>query len=398
MPVAISYPLYFAVTLAAALVFVIALILLAEILASFLRVRPSRHAASGPLRMAILMPAHNEALVIEETLSRLKPQLRPGDRLIVIADNCDDQTGRIAEKAGAEVIYRDEPALRGKGYALDFGIRHLAAAPPEAVIILDADCYAEPGALHKIAALAVAEQRPVQARYDLEPPPGKTSDYLATASLAWSVKNYVRPLGLRNLGLPCQLMGTGMAFPWEVISKAKLQTANIVEDIALGLELAEAGKAPLFMPEARVVSRFPESTEGQHTQRARWERGHLSVIARQVPPLLLQALKSGNLNLFVLASDIAVPPLTFLLFATVAAAVVSGAVALFGGWFTPLVLSLLAAGFLASAIALAAYRLGQSNYFLNIFRRMPAYAVSKLTLYAAAFSGKPIGWIRSRRD
>jgi cellulose synthase/poly-beta-1,6-N-acetylglucosamine synthase-like glycosyltransferase len=193
-------------------------------------------------------------------------------------------------------------------------------------------------------------------------------------------------------------MGTGMAFPWEVISKAKLQTANIVEDIALGLELAEAGKAPLFMPEARVVSRFPESTEGQHTQRARWERGHLSVIARQVPPLLLQALKSGNLNLFVLASDIAVPPLTFLLFATVAAAAVSGAVALLGGWFTPLVLSLLAAGFLASAIALAAYRLGQSNYFLNIFRRMPAYAVSKLTLYAAAFSGKPIGWIRSRRD
>jgi hypothetical protein len=224
MLVGISYLLFFAVTLAAALVFVIALFLLVEILASFLRGSSQRHAASGPVRLAILMPAHNEALVIEETLRRLMPQLQHSDRVIVIADNCNDQTGVIAESAGAEVIYRDEPALRGKGYALDFGIRHLAGAPPEAVIVLDADCYAVPGALHKIAALAVAEQRPVQARYDLETPPGAsgTTDYLATASLAWSVKNYVRPVGLRKHGLPCQIMGKVMEFPWEIISKEEL--------------------------------------------------------------------------------------------------------------------------------------------------------------------------------
>ncbi|HKJ61724.1 MAG TPA: hypothetical protein VKA94_06970, partial [Hyphomicrobiales bacterium] len=64
----------------------------------------------------------------------------------------------------------------------------------------------------------------------------------------------------------------------------------------------------------------------------------------------------------------------------------------------PLLLSLLAGAFLASAIALSAWRLGQSNYFLKIIRRVPAYALSKLTLYASAFSGKPMGWIRSRRD
>ena len=35
------------------------------------------------------------------------------------------------------------------------------------------------------------------------------------AEFAWRVNNWVRPLGLAALGLPCQLMGTGMAFPWD---------------------------------------------------------------------------------------------------------------------------------------------------------------------------------------
>lgn len=389
--------LSFFITLAAGVAFLLTMVFLAEILSSFLSATAIRITRPKAIRSAILMPAHNEALIIAETLRRLKPQLHPRDRIIVIADNCDDQTGQIAEEAGAEVIYRNEPGLRGKGYALDFGIRHLADAPPDAVIILDADCFTEPDTLEQIAANAVNTGHPVQARYDLAPPSGKPNNYISIASLAWSIKNYVRPLGLHNLGLPCQLMGTGMAFPWEVISNANLSTDNIVEDIALGLELADTGKAPLFLPEARVVSTFPESTEGQRTQRARWERGHLNIITRQVPPLLFRALKSVNLNLFVLAADIAIPPLTFLLF-IITATTFAGTLTLFaGGWTLPLLLSLLAGAFLAAAIGLSAWRLGQGNYLISIFRHIPVYALSKLSLYAAAFSGKPISWIRSRR-
>lgn len=389
--------LSFFITLAASVAVLLTGFLLAEILASYRSAAAIRIPHDEAIRTAILMPAHNESLIIGETLRRLKPQLQPQDRLIVIADNCDDQTGQIAEEAGAEVIYRNEPALRGKGYALDFGVRHLADLPPDVVIILDADCFAEPGTLQQIAAHAANTGHPVQARYDLAPPPGKPNDYLSIASLAWSIKNYVRPLGLHNLGLPCQLMGTGMAFPWDVISRANLHTDNIVEDVALGLELAESGEAPHFLPEARVISTFPESTDGQRTQRARWERGHLSIIARQVLPLLFRALKSVNLNLFVLAADIAIPPLTFLLFIITGTTFAGALTVLLGGWTLPLLLSLLAGALLVSAIGLSAWRLGRSNYLMNIFRHIPVYALSKLSVYAAAFSGKPISWIRSRR-
>ena len=87
------------------------------------------------------------------------------------------------------------------------------------------------------------------------------------AEFAWRVKNWVRPLGLSALGLPCQLMGTGMAFPWAVIRSAKLASGQIVEDLNLGLDLAMAGSPPIFCPSAQVTSRFPISAAAAERQR-----------------------------------------------------------------------------------------------------------------------------------
>jgi hypothetical protein len=63
----------------------------------------------------------------------------------------------------------------------------------------------------------------------------KSNDLKSKVSeFAWCVKNLVRPLGYSNLGCPCQLMGTGMAFKWSTLSKADLANGNIVEDMKLG--------------------------------------------------------------------------------------------------------------------------------------------------------------------
>ena len=74
------------------------------------------------------------------------------------------------------------------------------------------------------------------------------------AEFAFRVKNWVRPLGLRALNLPCQLMGTGMAFPWAVIRSANLASGLAVEDLKLGLDLARAGHPPLFCPSAASIA------------------------------------------------------------------------------------------------------------------------------------------------
>ena len=101
--------------------------------------------------LSILVPAHNEAVGIVEILTAIKSQLLPVDRLLVAADNCSDDTAKVATTAGAEVIERTDPARRAKGYAVDFGIQHLAKRPPDIVIIVDADCMVGQGAIDRLA-------------------------------------------------------------------------------------------------------------------------------------------------------------------------------------------------------------------------------------------------------
>jgi glycosyltransferase involved in cell wall biosynthesis len=112
----------------------------------------------------VLVPAHDEEGGIAAALATVVPQLAPGDRLLVVADNCSDGTAAAARAAGAEVVERRSD-LRGKGYALAFGVDHLRAAPPSAVVIVDADCELAPGTLDALAAELARSGRPVQALY-----------------------------------------------------------------------------------------------------------------------------------------------------------------------------------------------------------------------------------------
>jgi len=167
-----------------------------------------------------LIPAHDEAKGILATLNDIKPQLRPTDRLLVVADNCTDDTAAIAASGGAEVTVRSDPSKIGKGYALDWGINYLASNPPDIVIMIDADCRPAERVVDSLASVCEQKQRPVQSLYLMTSSEGSKINH-QVAEFAWRVKNWVRPLGLKALGLPCQLMGSGMAFPWTVIRSVR---------------------------------------------------------------------------------------------------------------------------------------------------------------------------------
>jgi glycosyltransferase involved in cell wall biosynthesis len=137
---------------------------------------------------------------------------------VVVADNCSDDTAAIASAEGAEVIVRVDPTLRGKSYAVNFAIRHLERNRPDIVIVVDADCSIARGSIDQLARLCARTGRPVQALCLMRAP---VNSRVTTriGEFAWAVKNQVRPVGLHRLGLPCQLMGAGMALPWSRIGK-----------------------------------------------------------------------------------------------------------------------------------------------------------------------------------
>lgn len=136
---------------------------------------------------AILVPAHNEGQGIQNTLASILPQLIKGDRLLVVADNCTDDTAELAAKYGAEVIERTDVVRRGKGYALDFGVRHLQLNPPAVVIVIDADCLVEKGAIDCLTRQAALKIRPIQALY-LMHSPDNAGLKTRVAEFAWLVK------------------------------------------------------------------------------------------------------------------------------------------------------------------------------------------------------------------
>jgi hypothetical protein len=361
-------------------------------------------AAAAAPRIAVLVPAHNEAAVIAGTVRHLDEALTPGDRILVVADNCSDDTAERAAIGRAEVIVRTDPENRGKGYALDFGVRHLSRAAPDVVIVFDADCRSDQRSLATVAALADATGRPVQARYEMRLPPGLVATPgQQLSAFAWWMKSILRPAGLHRLGLPCQLAGTGMAFPWQLIAAAPLATSNIVEDLTLGLTLAAQGTGALYCPDAAVASSFPAGAEARQSQRTRWETGHLQAILHLVPRVIASSARKGRWSAVALAIDAAVPPLALLALLIALAVAAGGLLALAGGSVLPLAAALLAGAALTGA-TLAALRLtarrsdsGQSVSARDLLA-VPGYVLAKLGIYASVLRGTRLAWIKTKRD
>lgn len=368
-----------------------ALLLLLQVLAALWPQRPARLPAGARPRLAVLVPAHDEAGGLAATIAGIQAQLAPGDRLLVVADNCSDTTAAIARAHGAQVIERRDPGRRGKGYALDCGIRHLAADPPAVVVIVDADCALGPDSLEWLGKCCAASGRPVQAADLMRAPPGAGLG-LQLAEFAWLLKNGVRPLGYRRLGLPCQLMGTGMALPWPLLAAAPAAGGHLVEDLKLGLDLARGGHPPLFCPPARVTSRFPPDAAGARQQRRRWEHGHLGMICGEAPRLILTAAAAGNLPLLALALDLCIPPLALL--ALGAGLLLAANLALGAAGLAPALAATLC---LVLAVVLAWAGYGREIVSLRGLAFAPLYALAKIPLYLGFLAGRQRDWVRSRR-
>jgi cellulose synthase/poly-beta-1,6-N-acetylglucosamine synthase-like glycosyltransferase len=386
-----------ALLVALCIVLVPVLVLLTQVLLAMLPVRAAPPLPGPRPRIAILIPAHNEEGGLLATLSSLQPQLGTTDRILVVADNCSDHTAEVARRAGADVVERSHAELRGKGYALDFGVQALAAAPPDVVVIVDADCIVADGAVARLAGLAAQHQRPVQALYLMHTPAGR-GPLKKIAEFAWIVKNKVRPLGWFRLDWPCQLMGTGMAFPWQTIQAARLATGHIVEDMKLGMDLALAGSAPMFCPHALVHSYFPTSNEGTQSQRTRWEHGHLSMITSTAPAILLAAVRRASASLFAFGLDLCVPPLALLVLLVCGLTGLSLLLALFGGPVAPLALGVLAGAALGAAILVAWWRHGRAVLSGKELALAALYVVAKIPLYFRFLFHRQVAWVRSKRD
>ena len=355
-----------------------------------------RCAVSNRVSAVVIVPAHDEALVIGDTVAALMAVLPEGVRLLVVADNCSDRTAGIARSAGAEVIERKDADQRGKGHALAFAAEHLASDPPDVLAVLDADCRMDSPSLVALVA-AAGSGGPAQAVNLLRPNKG-SSPLVQISTFAFMLKNLVRQRGLQRIAGRVHLTGTGMAMPYALFSASGKVRSSIVEDLAQGLELAEAGHHPELVADATVWS-GASTAEGTLTQRRRWEGGFLATSLRQAPKLILKSVVKGDVRGVLAGLDLLVPPLALFALLNVAALAIASLLSLalrLDWWPVLLQLGLLVVALLA--IFVVWLREGRQFISLGVLARLPLYAMWKLPMYLGlAKRGAPGDWLRTGR-
>ncbi|MBJ6120503.1 glycosyltransferase family 2 protein [Sphingomonas mollis] len=344
----------------------------------------------------ILVPAHDEELGIGKVLAAMRAGIPADMRILVVADNCSDQTAAVARAAGADVVERHDVDRRGKGFALDRGRQELAGDPPACVIVVDADTVPAAGALVRLAGAAIASGRPVQSAYTIAVTDADGSVARFSAA-AFYIKNAVRQLGAARIGAPALLTGSGMAFPWAIFADLPLATGHVAEDLMLGVQSSLAGRPPSFDPLAIVLG-SASSDRGTAVQRRRWESGFFQVAGDSAGALFRRAVTTRRPGLAWLGLHLLTPPLVPLLTLDIAATlllVLAFVIAGVGGAAMGILMVMTVMAVTAVVVALMAH--GQTA-LLRGWRDVPRYVVWKLGLSLAALVRRERTWIRTDRD
>lgn len=359
------------------------------------RRRPARRASMEPvapmLSLAIVVPAHNEACGIARTLNNLLPltQADGASTVVVVADNCSDDTAAVAHACGARVLQRQDPDRRGKGCALDFAFHALATEGFDAYLVIDADSLVSASLLPAVRAQLEAGAAAVQARYTVLQDHGAAP---TLAQLALFAFNVLRPRGRAALGLSAGILGNGFALRQAVLERVPYSATSVVEDLEYHLHLIEAGERVVFADDGEVWGEMPERAEAQASQRTRWEGGRLRMLREHGAPLLARVL-CGQWRLLEPLLDLLLPPLAY------HALLLLALLAMPWGWARAVALGGLAVLVLH---VLCAARLGGIGWrgLARVALRVPAYLWWKLRLVRDLWraSSPRMAWVRTGRN
>jgi cellulose synthase/poly-beta-1,6-N-acetylglucosamine synthase-like glycosyltransferase len=269
-------------------------------------IRPHSALPPGPKRrrFAVLVPARDEAAVIQRLLGTLEHLTYPSDRfeVFVVADNCSDDTASAARSRNARVFER-RGARPGKAAALGWLVSQLPSQDFDAYVVVDADSVVSANLLEVVDAGLEAGYDAVQVLDGALDP--LASPLAALAGLGLELNNHVRAVGRQALGLPSGLMGNGMAFTSETWKEIPWGSLGRTEDSEALLALVRSGRRIRYDSNATVRSDMADSWPTARDQNERWDRGRLNVAFSELSRLRFPRSRDAYLALVV--ADQAMP-------------------------------------------------------------------------------------------
>ena len=270
-------------------------------------------------RFMAIIPAHNEEAVVANLVESLKNQTYNKDLydIYVIADNCTDNTARVARDAGAIVYERFDETKKTKGYALNWFLQQKIKenAPYDAFFVFDADNIVDKNFIKNMNKKLCQGEDVVQGYRDIKNP----SDNWITAGYAifyWQMHRFYH-LARYNIGLSPLLNGTGFMVKFDVIKPQGWDTETLTEDIEFSLKRIIKGKKLGWATDAIVYDEQPTGFRQSWSQRSRWTVGHIQCIKKYTKDLAIAAKENKKMinidGLFYIVGSIPMFVITMLL-------------------------------------------------------------------------------------
>lgn len=233
-------------------------------------------------RFAIVIAAHNEEKVISNSLRSLKDLKYDKDcyDIFVVADNCTDKTKEFSLREGSFVYERFDDINKGKGYALEWMFNKIFEMGDKysAIVVLDADNIVSPNFLSEMNYKLNSGHKVIQGYIDSKNPDDNwlTMSY----SIAFWSNNRLFQLCRDNLGLSCQLSGTGFCLDIETLKKVGWGATCLTEDLEFTCKLIMNKMRVVSAYKAVVYDEKPLTLKQSWNQRKRWMQGFADVSSR----------------------------------------------------------------------------------------------------------------------
>lgn len=242
--------------------------------------------AEGPVRVTVLVPAHDEEFSLPTTLGALLEQTRPPDRVIVVADNCTDRTVEIARGMGVE-SFETVGNKHKKGGALNQALATMLPGTDasDVILVMDADTSLSPRFI-EVASARLAEDSELTAVggiFSGEPGHGLIGQFQRNEYTRYSLQIRARH------GRVFVLTGTATMFRADALLDVAAargvfipgetgrvyDTAALTEDNELTLALKSLGATMTSPRECLVTTEIMPTWRNLWVQRKRWQRGAL---------------------------------------------------------------------------------------------------------------------------
>lgn len=253
--------------------------------------------------VSVLVPCHNEEVVIEDTIRALLALDYPRHliQILIIDDGSTDRTAEIVSRFtfNRRVTLLQVPAAfaaRGKSGALNYGLSH---AHYPVIAIYDADNRPEPGALRPLVE-ALAQDHRLGAAIGMYRCLNRKRNLLTRfLNIEGIGYQWIVQAGRWALMRFTALPGTNYVIRRSLLKRlGGWDESALTEDAELTLRIYEAGFSIMFVPASVSWEQEPENLRTWMKQRHRWVRGQNHLFKRHLPTLLRIRPRIIGLELF----------------------------------------------------------------------------------------------------